>query len=257
MTSERAARGSLLHLDASAAAADVSVSRRLTALFAAGWRERNPDAHYRYRDLAADPVPHLTAAYARLGYRAERSGAVPVERVASLARDADEQAEWRLTLPLLREVLATDTLLLGVPLYNLTVPATLKAWIDRVNFPRAFTDPRTGGSALRRTRVVLVTAHGGGYGPGAPKEGLDFLTPYLRGYFTDRGVAEEHLHVVTAELTRAWDIPGLAPLRPAAAASVAAARAAVTALVDLLDADAADAADASGGVSGRSEPYPA
>lgn len=54
---------SLLHLDSSAHRSEESVSRQLTALFAHTWRTAHGPAGYRYRDLAADPVPPLDTAY--------------------------------------------------------------------------------------------------------------------------------------------------------------------------------------------------
>ncbi|GAA4532009.1 FMN-dependent NADH-azoreductase [Amycolatopsis samaneae] len=223
---------SLLHLDSSADRG--SVSRGLTGSFADIWRSAHGAAGYRHRDLSADPVPLVGPAYVALGTRVERHGVVPASRVEALIGDAAEEREWALTRSLIAEVLAADVLLFGVPMYNLAIPAALKAWIDRVSFPGLFTDPDTGESLLRDTRVVVVMARGGGYGPGAPLEGLDFQTPYLRAYFRRLGVAEEHLHFVAAELTRAGDIPTLAGFQGLAAESLAAAREAVTALATRL-----------------------
>ncbi|GAA3122823.1 FMN-dependent NADH-azoreductase [Streptosporangium carneum] len=225
---------SLLHLDSSADHFDDSVSRRLTALFADTWRRLHGTAGYRYRDLAAEPVPPVTSAYATLGRRVERHGVVPAAGVTALAEDPAERREWALTLPLVTEVLAVDTVLLGVPMYNFSVPATLKAWIDRVSFPGAFTDPDGGGSLLGRTRVVVVTARGGAYGPGTPREAFDFQTPYLRAYFGNLGVTEENLSFVHAELTRAGDVPELGRFRTLAADSLTAARTAVIVLASRL-----------------------
>ncbi|MFD9888029.1 FMN-dependent NADH-azoreductase [Amycolatopsis sp. NPDC059027] len=219
---------SLLHLDASADAN--SVSKRLTTVFADSWRNAHGAAGYRHRDLSADPVPLVGPAYVALGTRVERHGVIPASRVAALIEDPAEEREWVLTRSLIAEVLDADVLLLGVPMYNLSVPATLKAWIDRVTFPGMFIDPDTGDHLLRDTRVVVVMARGGGYGPGAPRAGLDFQTPYLRAYFLGLGVAEENLHFVAAELTRAGDIPALAGFQEMAAESLTAAREAVTAL---------------------------
>ncbi|MEV7013711.1 NAD(P)H-dependent oxidoreductase [Streptosporangium sp. NPDC051022] len=221
---------SLLHLDSSADRFDDSVSRRLTALFADTWRGLHGTTGYRYRDLAADPVPPVTSAYATLGRRVEKRGVVPPAGVTALAGDPAERREWALTLPLVTEVLAADTVLLGVPMYNFSVPASLKAWIDRISFPGVFTDPDSGGSLLRRTRVVVVTARGGAYGPGTPRESFDFQAPYLRMYFGNLGVTEENLSFVHAELTLAAQMPQLAHLQPLAADSLTAARAAVTEL---------------------------
>jgi len=219
---------SLLHLDSSAVRSGGSVSRELTGLFADIRRDRR--GGYTYRDVAADPVPPVGPAYAALGQRVERHGAVPLDRVRELVRGPDEAREWELTLPLIGELLAAETVLLGVPMYNLSVPASLKAWIDRVSFPGVFGDPETGERLLHGTTVVMVAVCGGGYGPGSPRDGLDFQVPYLRAYFGRLGVAEENLCVVRAELTRADDVPGLARFRETAARSLESARAAVAAL---------------------------
>lgn len=222
------AGGFLLHLDSSAdRRPESSVTRRLTGHFARLWRQRHGDAGHRHRDLAAAPVPLVGSGYVALGTRVERHGVVPLEKVAALAEGAEEEREWALTLPLVAELRAAGTVLLGVPMYNFGVPAALKAWIDRVSFPGAYTDPDSGGPLLGGTRVVVVAACGGGYGPGTPREGCDFQVPYLRAYFTRLGVAEDELHVVRAELTRAGDIPGLTGFQGLAADSLAAAREAV------------------------------
>jgi FMN-dependent NADH-azoreductase len=220
----------LLHIDSSADTADDSVSRRLTDLFATTWRARGGRATHRHRDLCADPVPALTPAYTTLGRRVEREGFVPPAKVPALIENAAEEREWELTLPLIDELLAADTVLLGVPMYNFSVPAPLKAWIDRVTFPGAYADPDTGESLLRDTRVVVVMARGGGYGPGTPREHFDFQTPYLRAYFGNLGVAPENLHLIAAELTLTGLLPHLSGLADVAADSLARARAAVTAL---------------------------
>ncbi|MEI5099447.1 NAD(P)H-dependent oxidoreductase [Streptomyces sp. PmtG] len=203
----------LLHLDSSADLAGRSVTRELGAAYARGWLARHPGADYRHRDLTAEPVPLVGAGYVRLGTRVERHGAVPLEKVAALVEGADEEREWALTLPLVREVRRATALLVGVPMYNFSVPAALKAWIDRVTFPGAYVDADSGRPLLAGTRVVVAAACGGGYGPGTPREGCDFQVPYLRAYFASLGVAEENLRVVRAELTRAGDIPALGPFR--------------------------------------------
>jgi len=220
----------LLHIDSSADATADSVTRRLTETFARTWRTRHGTADHRHRDLSAEPVPPITPAYTTLGRRVEREGFAPPAKVPALIESDAEQHEWDLTLPLITELLGADTVLLGVPMYNFSVPATLKAWIDRITFPGALTDPDTGESLLCDTRVVVVMARGGGYGPGTPRAHLDFQTPYLKAYFGNLGVLPEHLHLVAAELTRVDVLPHLAGLEDLAAASLARARVTLTAL---------------------------
>jgi FMN-dependent NADH-azoreductase len=226
----------LLHLDSSANRTGESVTRRLTALFAETWRVANGDAGYRYRDLAADPVQPPDTAFCTLGRRVERHGLVPLDKVAALAETAAQERQWAMTLPLIREVRLADTILIGAPMYNLSVPAALKAWIDRVTFPGGFTDPDTGESVLAGTRVMVVAARGGAYGPGTPAEDSDFQVPYLRAYFRRYGVQEANIRCVVAELTLAGLAPHLARRRPEAGRSLSAATAAVrTAAAALTD----------------------
>ncbi|WP_327311518.1 MULTISPECIES: FMN-dependent NADH-azoreductase [unclassified Streptomyces] len=223
---------SLLHLDSSANRSGDSVSRDLTALFAETWRAVHGPAgdRSRYRDLAADPVPPLDTAYCTLGRRLERNGLPSLAGIDAWIRSPAEEREWALTRPLITELLAADTVVIGAPMYNFSVSALLKAWIDRVGFPGVLTHPDTGDSLLRATKVVVITTQGGSYGPGTPREAWDFQTPYLRTYFGKQGVAEENIHFVSAELTMAGMVPHLAHQQPRAANSLASAREKVTAL---------------------------
>ncbi|MBN6036288.1 NAD(P)H-dependent oxidoreductase [Amycolatopsis sp. 195334CR] len=202
-------------MDSSAHRAAESTSRQLTAEFARRWLARHRGAGYRYRDLAAEPVAPIGAAYCALGRRVEQHGMAPAE---GLIETAAERREWALTRELVDELLASDVLLIGAPMYNYSAPAALKAWIDRVSFP--------GVLELADLRVVVVTACGGAY----ETSERDFLTPYLRAYFGKQGVV--NLEIVTADRTLAWLVPGREPDRPAAAESLAAARARLIHLAD-------------------------
>ena len=151
----------LLHLDTSANRSGESVTRELTALFVQAWRSRRGSDGYRYRDLAADPVPLVNTAYCQLGRRLERHGLVALDKVDALIESSAEERQWALTLPLITEVRVADIVLIGASMYNLSVSASLKAWIDRVTFPGAFTDPDTGDIVLSKTHVVVIAARGG------------------------------------------------------------------------------------------------
>ena len=80
------------------------------------------------------------------------------------------------------ELVAADALLFTVPLYNFGVSQQFKTWFDV-----AYTDPRINpeGRALRGKPATLVTALGGNYGSGTPKEGWDHSTPWLRRVLAD------------------------------------------------------------------------
>ncbi|WP_034286988.1 FMN-dependent NADH-azoreductase [Amycolatopsis benzoatilytica] len=208
----------LLRVDSSADRA-ASVSRQLGDLFARQWLAAGGTVHH--RDVSAEPVAPLREAYARLGRRVERKGVLSLDDIETLIADEEEQREWHLTRPLITEVLNAHTVLLGVPMYNFGIPATLKAWIDRISFPGVFLEPGSGRKLLADKDFVVVLARGGGYRPGTPRESFEFQESYLRAYLADKGATRTTF--VPAEFTRAGDVPALDGLEHLAADSKAAA----------------------------------
>lgn len=181
----------LLHLDSSLRR-DESRSRRLSAHFAQRWRAANPDGTVVYRDLDADPIPHLDANAFFAGFTP------PGERTP------DQVEAHKLTDLLIDEVIAADTVVIGLPLYNFGPPSTFKAWFDRI-----VSADRTMGK-LGDKKFVVVTARGGGYGPGTPREGWDHREPWLRHALTTLGVTD--VTFVDAELTLARESPQMIEL---------------------------------------------
>lgn len=208
----------LLRVDSSADR-EASVSRQLTGLFAEEWRAAG--GAVRHRDVSAEPVAPLCEAYARLGRRVERKGVLSLEDIETLVADDEERREWDLTRPLVTELRDAHTILLGVPMYNFGIPATLKAWIDRISFPGVFVDPDTGRKLFADKHFVVIVARGGGYGPGTPRESFEFQESYLRAYLTDKGATR--ISFVPAEFTRVGDVPALDGLEHLAEASRTAA----------------------------------
>jgi FMN-dependent NADH-azoreductase len=196
----------LLHLDASMRLSG-SVSRELSAAFAEHWRSAHPEGTYVYRDLAVDPVPHLDHA-------TYTAGAIPEEE------HTDEQrAGWAISSELIDELTAADTVLLGLPMYNFSIPSTVKAWVDRIITPRTAVDPETGTGALSGKRFVVTASRGGAYGPGMPRESFEFQERYLRAALSSVGL-DTDLTFVNAELTLAGVVPAMAQFKDLAAESL-------------------------------------
>ncbi|MCP9621495.1 FMN-dependent NADH-azoreductase [Nocardia otitidiscaviarum] len=201
----------LLHLDASARR--TAISRELGAAFADAWRAEHPDGDYRYRDLAAEPVPFIGEGWTELCDRVLAHGNTDLDRLAELAETPAQRAAWAIVEPLLAEVRAADVVLIGTPMYNYSIPASLKAWLDQITFPRMSLAPR---------RFVVATARGGAYSPGAPKERFDYQERYLRDFFAGHFAVEDAVFI-TAELANSRQDPALAHLRDKHDASYAAA----------------------------------
>ncbi|WKG09980.1 NAD(P)H-dependent oxidoreductase [Nocardia sp. PE-7] len=208
----------LLHLDASARAN--SLSRELGREFVRAWRDAEPGGTYTYRDLAAEPTPFIDEGWTELCDAVLAAGVTDLDRLAELAVTPAARAAWKVVEPLLAQVLAADVILIGTPMYNYSVPASLKAWLDQVTFPRM---------SLGQRRFVVVTARGGAYSPGAPKAAFDYQERFLRDFFAGHFAVTDTVFV-NAELANAVQDPNLAHLRDAYEASLAAARAEVRSL---------------------------
>lgn len=186
----------LLHLDASARS--TSFSRAVGRAFADAWREADPSAGYTHRDLAADPVPHITEGWTEISAHVGRH-AVDLAGLADVPATPGQRAALAVARPLIDEVQAADVLLIATPMYNFSIPAALKAWIDQVTLPGIPLGPKVG---------VVTAARGGSYLPGAPAEPLNFQTSYLTAYLTTYGPKDTRL--IASEFTLAPVMPALA-----------------------------------------------
>ncbi|KAA1395734.1 FMN-dependent NADH-azoreductase [Aeromicrobium ginsengisoli] len=149
------------------------------------------------RDLGSNPIdPTLWPLAAFAGYTPEEQRTP--EQVAAI-QDAAALAD---------EVVSADVLVFAVPLYNFGVSQHFKAWYDLVA-----TDPRlsVGQSTVTGKPAFLVTARGGGYGAGTPREGWDHATGWMRRVLED--VWGLDLDVIETELTLAEVTPQMAELR--------------------------------------------
>lgn len=174
----------LLHLDASLSG-PASVSRELSAAVVQAWRAAEPGLRVHYRDLAADPPPLLTGEVVRVF---KFGGAAQPHLQPQL--DAIEA--------LLDEFLAADALVIGAPMYNFSIPAALKAWLDAIAQPGrtfAYTPQGPRGLATGK-RVVIASSRGNAYSQ-PPMAERDFQEPQLRAVLAFMGVTD--VRVVRAE----------------------------------------------------------
>jgi FMN-dependent NADH-azoreductase len=151
-------------------------SSRLADAFAQAWQAREPASRIIVRDLAADPVPHLTA---------ERFGAFlakPEERTA------EQQGVVDYSDRLIAELKDADAIAIGLPLYNFGVPSMLKAYFDHI--ARAgvtFRYTAQGPVGLLTGKKAYVFATRGGQYAGSP---LDNQTAYVRQFLAFLGITD-------------------------------------------------------------------
>ena len=169
----------LLHLDSSPSG-ERSVSRHLSAEFVRSWKAANPGGTVISRDTTTSDIPAVTA---------EWIGAI---HTPEAARTDGQRALLTLAEILIDELVAADEYVLGVPMHNFSIPATLKLWIDQVAIPNKTFSYATGRPVglLTAKKATILIASGGIYDPGTAMVSLNHAEPYLRTIFGFFGVTD-------------------------------------------------------------------
>lgn len=156
-----------------------SVSRLLSSEFVSKWKAANPTSSVVERDLASNPVPHLTE---------QMMGAyfTPADQ-----RSPEQISTVKLSDDLVAELLAADVIVIGAPMYNFSVSSTLKAWIDHVaraglTFQYGANGPE---GLVKGKKVYIFTSRGGVYSTG-PAKAMDFHETYLRAALGFLGLSD-------------------------------------------------------------------
>ena len=176
----------LLHVDSSITG-EQSVTRKLSASIVAKLTGESPGLTVVRRDLAAEPLPVLDSA--------NLAGI----RVTPEAQPPEHKEEERTEQVVMREFLAADIVVVGAPMYNFSVPAQLKTWVDYLAVAgKTFQYTAQGPVGLiHGKRVVIASSRGGLYGPGGPFEAFEHQTSYMRAIFGFFGITD--ITVIQAE----------------------------------------------------------
>ncbi|MEV5606948.1 NAD(P)H-dependent oxidoreductase [Streptomyces sp. NPDC052225] len=188
----------LLHIDSSVFPGSASASRTVTDAFRTAWEAEHPDGTVVYRDLSADPVPHITADAHLAGFT-DPATHTPEQAAAFAAR-----------VRLIEELEQADAILIGAPMYNFSIPSTLKAWLDNVILMGRTSGPGT--QSAQGTPVTVVASRGGSYAPGTPREEMEYVQNFL-GAALGAGLGLD-VDFIVPELTMAPVNPAMAELVP-------------------------------------------
>jgi len=184
----------LLHIDSSPRG-ERSHSRRLTREFIERWQQVHPLDTVTYRDVGRHPVPHVDEPWIAAAYTP------PEQRTPELWKAIQDSDQ------LIDEFLAADVYVLGIPMYNFSVPSTFKAYIDQiVRLGRTFAfvpeDSENPYKPLVTGRkMFVITARGGsGFSPGERYAAMNHQDPYLRVAFGFIGISDiTFIHVENDE----------------------------------------------------------
>lgn len=153
----------ILHVDSSITGDD-SVSREITQAIVAELTAENGDAQVQYRDLVAEPLDHLT-----------------------LPAFGEQDSQ-----DVLAQFKAADTVVIGAPMYNFTIPSQLKAWIDRLAVAgETFRYTENGAEGLMGDkRVIVGIARGGLYGEDSAQRSVEHAERYLQSVLGFMGITD-------------------------------------------------------------------
>lgn len=171
-----------------------SKSRKLTEVFIEHSTKFYPGTIIKSRELANDNVPHITEAW--ISATSKRLEIRTVSETEILKKSDEYIAELR----------EADIIAIGAPMYNWSIPSTLKAYIDNIlrkgetwEFNSSDTEHPYSGLLKNKTLFLLLSRGSFGYKQGEPNFHMDFQSTYLKTIFNIIGINK--IHVVTIDGT--------------------------------------------------------
>ncbi len=170
---------SLLHLDSSPR--HESTSSALAQEFVDLFTASHPGTEVIHHNTSLESLPFITDTMVQAGFTP------PDQRSPELAKSLE------LSDKLTHELLSADTLVIGVPMWNFGIPASLKAWVDLIvrnglTFSYAGAGPV--GLIPPGKKVYIFATRGGDYAKDSPAHAYDMQEPYLRGIFGFLGMTD-------------------------------------------------------------------
>jgi len=171
----------LLRIDVSPRG-DYSVSKKLADAATAAWLAKNPTGTVTTRDLSkGGPLPFVDLPWITAAYSAPDS------------HSQEQKAAIAVSNELIAELKSADTILISSPLYNFTLPAALKAWVDHIVRFNVTFGPNYVGLVTGKKAFVIV-ASAGSYEPGSHAEGMNYFTPYMKFILGFVGLSDSTIH---------------------------------------------------------------
>jgi FMN-dependent NADH-azoreductase len=175
----------LLHLDTSILGPN-SVSRKLTAEIVEREKALHPGLEIIYRDLESEKTLHLSGAHLAALH------GTPVEN-AALGVDLAVGNAY------MEELLSADIIVIGLPMYNFSIPSQLKGWIDRVSVAgKTFHYTANGPEGLvKGKKIIIASTRGGIYSSDSPMARFEHHESYVTAVLGFLGL--DDISIVRAE----------------------------------------------------------
>jgi FMN-dependent NADH-azoreductase len=172
----------------SSARAHHSHSRKLTEVFIDYWKSIHTDPAIRFRELGNTDVPHVNENWIAAAFKPEAS------------RSEEDRAALKISDTYISELREADIIVVGSPMYNWSIPSSLKAYIDQVlRVNETFKVDRTNaknpyvGLLQNKTLFLLLSRGDEGYEKGEYNEHMNFQSTYLTTVFNIMGISNIHV----------------------------------------------------------------
>lgn len=173
---------------------NASVSNQISDEVIARLKEKEGDVTVTVRDVSNNPISHLDSELFSAFLTPEAN------------RSESQQKAVDISDEMIQEVFDADIIVIGVPMYNFTIPSVLKSWIDhiaRANITFKYTENGPVG-LVNHTKVYLAISTGGVYTDDALAP-IDFTENYLKAVLGFIGITD-----VTTFRAEGMAIPGIA-----------------------------------------------
>ena len=160
-----------------------SVTRQLSDNFIEKLAQESKQVHLTERDVAKVTLPFIDESWIGASYTSKEQ------------RTEEQQQQLVLSDQLIKELQDADAIVIGVPIYNFSIPAALKAWIDLV--ARAgvtFRYTENGPVGLLKGKKAYVVLASGGVPVGGE---ADFASGYMRHVLGFIGIGD--VEIIAAE----------------------------------------------------------
>ncbi len=171
----------LLHIVATPRG-DESSTLRVSGAFLEALKKKYPDCRVDTLDLATEKLPELTAK------RIDGKYAL----LSGKDLSPELQKAWEEIVGHIERFLSADAYLVSSPMWNFSIPYTLKHYIDVILQPKylfRYTDKGPEG-LVKGKKMMIITSRGGDYSPGSPFHAYDYQEPYLKTGFGFTGITD-------------------------------------------------------------------
>jgi FMN-dependent NADH-azoreductase len=159
---------------------EYSTSRKLTSLFIETWKAARPGGEVIDRDLIKTHLPFVDLPWIGGAF-------TPPDQ-----HSPESAAAIKVSNDLVAELQSADHIVIGTPMYNFSIPAVLKAYIDHiVRIGMTFSADNVG--LLIGKKATIILASGGDFSPGSPVEAYNLASGYLRQVLGYIGITDVNI----------------------------------------------------------------